>query len=90
MARSVAAAFATVLVVALDRAMEIPLRSNLGLGLVRSVVELWVVLREKSWIVAVLRRLWVEAQSVSLLAMNPAKLSHHLFLQRLGNREWRL
>ena len=82
-------------VVARDRAMEMPLGSNLGLlsglslgpHLVRSVVELWVVLQEKSWITAVLRRLWVEAQSVSLSAMNPAGLGHHLFLQRLGNRE---
>ena len=95
MARSVAAAFATVRVGVLDRAMETPLGSNLGLssGLgwgphwVRSVVELWVVLREKSWIAAVLRRWWVEAQSVSLSAMNPAGPGHHLFLQRLGNRE---
>lgn len=81
------AALATVRVGARDRATEMPLGSNLRLGLVRSVVELWVVLREKSWIAAVLRRLWVEAQSVLLSAMNPARLSHPLFLQRLGNRE---
>lgn len=83
--------FATVRIAALDRAMERPLGSYLGLGLgmdlVRSVVELWVVLREKSWIAAVLRRLWVEVWSVSPSAMNPAGPSHHLLLQRFGNLE---
>lgn len=83
--------FATVRVGALDRAMETPLGwylgLDLGMDLVRSVVELWVVLREKSWIAAALRRLWVEVESVSLSAMNPAGPSHPLFLQRLGNRE---
>lgn len=89
MARSAAAAFvfATVRIAALDRAMEKPFGSNLGLGLGRSVVELWVVLREESWIAAVLRRLRVEGQSVSLLVTNPAGPIHRLFLRRSGNLE---